>query len=159
VSSVSFAESDTNFDLPGLAKRTRKAVLLITGFDSSGKIIQTGSGFFISADGRMVTNWHVVAEIAAAEAKTENGAVYKIDGVIASSPTLDLAVLQARAKEVEFLDISRSDPPDVGAHIAIVGSPLALEGTLTDGIVSAVRKDESGTWLQITAPVSPGSSG
>jgi tetratricopeptide (TPR) repeat protein len=157
--SLAFAADDNALDLPHLARSARGAVLLINCFDGAGKIIKTGSGFFVSEDGRIVTNWHVVDGISSAEAKTENGAFYKIDGILISSATLDLAVLKAETKKVEFLAIHDGDPPEVGARIAVIGSPLSLEGTLTEGIVSANRTDQTGSWLQITAPISPGSSG
>jgi len=78
---------------------------------------------------------------------------------MAYSIHLDLAVLKAEAEDVPFLPVETTETPEAGTKIAVIGSPLALEGTLSEGIVSAVRKGEEGTWIQITAPVSPGSSG
>ncbi|MEY2555666.1 MAG: uncharacterized protein QOF93_810 [Verrucomicrobiota bacterium] len=148
-------------DLRALAKRARPAVVLILGFDAAGKVTQTGSGFFASADGRLITNWHVIHGVNSAKAKTETGPVFDITGVLAGSPKLDIAVLQAQAKEVPFLEMNRDAAPEAGTRIAVIGSPVALEGTLSEGIVSADRRDPNGngTWVQITAPVSPGSSG
>jgi S1-C subfamily serine protease len=151
---------DRTFDLPALAARARRAIVLIVGYNASGKPIGTGSGFFVSAGGRLVTNWHVVDGIAWAQARAESGATYDVRGLLASSPLLDLAVLQADAKGVEFLAIdSTAAEPVPGTRVAIIGSPLALEGSLSEGIVSANRSDETGTWLQVSAPISPGSSG
>jgi S1-C subfamily serine protease len=152
-------DDERAFDLPTLAKNTRPAVLLIVGFDASGKVAKSGSGFFISRGGRIVTNWHVVDGITSAAAKTEGGAIYKVTGVLAYSIHLDLAVLKAEGQNVPFLPVEKTETPEAGTKIAVIGSPLALEGTLSEGIVSAVRKEEKGTWIQITAPVSPGSSG
>ena len=153
--------SADQLDLRALAKRARPAVLLILGFDSSGRVIQTGSGFFASSDGRLVTNWHVIRGVSSAKAKTENGPVFDVTGVLIASPRLDVAVLQAQASDVPFLEINREAAPEAGTRIAVIGSPVALEGTLSEGIVSADRQDPKGkgTWIQITAPVSPGSSG
>lgn len=153
------ANEERTFDLPALAKAARPAVLLIVGFDAHGKIIQTGSGFFVSSSGRVVTNWHVIDGVTTAAAKTENGAVYDINGVLAFSATLDLAVLKADARDVPFLEVEKTNYPEVGTRIAVIGSPLALEGTLSEGIVSAERPEENGAWIQISAPISPGSSG
>jgi S1-C subfamily serine protease len=146
------------FDLPMLARNARKAVLTILAYDAQGKIIQTGSGFFISNDGRLVTNRHVINNAINAFAKTEDGANYRVTGTLTSSASLDLAVLKAEAKQVPFLVI-QSVAPEVGSRIAIIGSPSALEGSLSEGIVSAIRAEDDGTWIQITAPISPGSSG
>ncbi len=159
-SSPASAEIGKPLDLPALAQKARPAVVLIVGYDAGGKAIKTGSGFFISADGRLVTNCHVIDGIVNATAKLESGATYNIDGVLASSSALDLAVLKADARDVQFLSIEdAATPPPPGTRVAVIGSPLALENTLSEGIVSANRTDEEGSWLQISAPISPGSSG
>jgi len=147
-------------DLSALAQKARGAVVLIVGYDAAGKII-TGSGFFVSADGRLVTNDHVMQSMVNAQAKLESGAIYNIDGVFASSSALDLAVLKADARDMQFLLVDdASNPPQPGTRIAVIGSPLALEGSLSEGIVSAIRSRPDGSWLlQISAPISPGSSG
>jgi TPR repeat protein/S1-C subfamily serine protease len=158
---VAASASPEQLDLRALAKRARPAVVLILGFDASGKVTKTGSGFFASSDGRLVTNWHVIHGVSNAKAKTESGPVFDITGILAGSPRLDIAVLQANATDVPSLEINRERAPEAGTRIAVIGSPVALEGTLSEGIVSADRQDPNGrgTWIQITAPVSPGSSG
>jgi class 3 adenylate cyclase len=154
------AEIGKPLDLPALAQKARPAVVLIVGYDAAGKIIKTGSGFFVSADGRLVTNCHVIEGIVNAQAKLESGAIYNIDGVLACSSALDLAVLKADARDMQFLLVDgASNPPQPGTRIAVIGSPLALEGSLSEGIVSANRSGEDGSWLQISASISPGSSG
>ena len=156
-------ESDASvantFDLPRLAKEARKAVVFIVGFDARGKVVQTGSGFFISTDGRIATNRHVIAGLVSATAKSEDGTIYKIDGVLAVSASLDLAVLKVETRQTPFLALEISTLPEAGSRVAVIGSPVALEGTLSEGIVSAIRAEAEGTWIQITAPLSPGSSG
>jgi len=158
---VAASASPEQLDLRALAKRARPAVVLILGFDASGKVTKTGSGFFASSDGRLITNWHVIHGVSSAKAKTESGPVFDITGILAGSPRLDIAVLQANATDVSSLEINRGRAPEAGTRIAVIGSPVALEGTLSEGIVSADRQDPNGkgTWIQITAPVSPGSSG
>jgi len=147
-------------DLPALAQKARGAVVLIVGHDAAGNII-SGSGFFVSADGRLVTNDHVMQGMVNAQAKLESGAIYNIDGVFASSSALDLAALKADARDMQFLLVDdASNPSQPGTRIAVIGSPLALEGSLSEGIVSAIRSRPDGSWLlQISAPISPGSSG
>ena len=154
---VPVSGEDQPLNLPALAHQAGRAVALIVCYDSGGNVVKTGSGFFISADGRLVTNDHVVRGIAHAQAKLESGAIYNINGVLAASGDLDIAVLKADARGVEFLAIGDASPPEAGTRIAVIGSPVALENTLSEGIVSAIR--EEGSWLQISAPISPGSSG
>jgi S1-C subfamily serine protease len=154
------AEIGKPLDLPALAQKARGAVALIVGYDAAGKMI-TGSGFFVSADGRLVTNYHVIEGIVNAQAKLEGGAIYNIDGLLASSSALDLALLKAGARDMQFLLVDdASNPPQPGTRVAVIGSPLALEGSLSEGIVSAIRSRLDGSWLlQMSAPISPGSSG
>jgi len=151
--------TDSTFDLPRLVRYARKAVLLILGYDANGRVTRTGSGFFISDNGRLVTNRHVINGVVSAVAKTEDGALYRITGVLADSTSLDLVILSADAREVRFLTIQGEVMPEVGSRIAVIGSPKALEGSVSEGVVSGIRPGDEGTWIQITAAVSPGSSG
>jgi S1-C subfamily serine protease len=73
----------------------------------------------------------------------------------------DLAILQLQAKDLPFLTLAPDGSAEAGTRIAVIGSPLGLEGTLTEGIVSARRNlpKEKRDVLQISAPISQGSSG
>ena len=148
------------FDVKKLAAMTRPAVALVTVLDKAGKPLKLGTGFFVSADGKFVTNAHLIEGADTASAKLENGATYLIRGVLKPALDKDLLLLQADAKDVPYLTISRQPLPDVGSRIAVIGSPFGLEGTVSEGIISGHRnakKDDQ--WLQMTAAVSPGSSG
>ena len=153
-------QSSTVFDVKKLATMTRPAVAFVTVFDKDGKLVKAGTGFFVSADGKLITNAHVIEGAATADAKLENGATYKIRGVLKPAIDRDLLLLQADAKDVPYLTVSDQPLPDVGSRVAVIGSPFGLEGTVSEGIISGHRdakKDDR--WLQMTAPVSPGSSG
>jgi S1-C subfamily serine protease/Tfp pilus assembly protein PilF len=148
------------FDVKKLAVTTRPAVALVTVLDKAGKPLKLGTGFFVSTDGKLVTNAHVIEGANSVNAKLENGATYSILGVLKAALDKDLVLLQTEAKDVPSLAISREPMPDVGSRVAVIGSPLGLEGTVSEGIISGHRdakKDDQ--WLQMTAPVSPGSSG
>jgi S1-C subfamily serine protease len=149
------------FDVKKLAATTRPAVALVTVLDKSGKPLKLGTGFFVSSDGKLVTNAHVIEGADNATAKLENGATYSIRGVLKAALDKDLVLLQADAKDVPSLTVSRkASLPEVGSRIAVIGSPLGLEGTVSEGIISGHRdakKDDE--LLQMTAAVSPGSSG
>jgi tetratricopeptide (TPR) repeat protein len=148
------------FDLPTLARESRPAVTLVTISNSGGEAIATGTGFLISSDGYLVTNAHVVKPGTKAIAKTEDGRVFEIRGVVDYDAKNDIALLKVDGKGLPHLSLGKSASLEVGEHIAVVGSPLGLEGSISDGVISAFRNDESGRRLiQITAPISPGSSG
>ncbi len=148
------------FDVTKIASDARPAVALIAVQDKTGKPVKFGTGFFVAADGKLVTNAHVLEGAATAEAKLENGASYNIVGVLKAAVEKDLVIVKVEAKKVPFLHIATGALPEPGARIVVVGSPFGLEGSVSEGIISgqrtAKRDDE---WLQITAPISPGSSG
>jgi S1-C subfamily serine protease len=148
-------------DLRALAKQTRPAVYLLVLQDEDGKTIGAGTGFLVSSDGLLVTNQHVVAEAHTIIAKAENGGLFPVTRIIATDPRNDLALIKFDAKDLPFLTLAPDGSAEAGTRIAIIGSPLGLEGTLTEGIVSARRRlpKEKRDVLQISAPISQGSSG
>ncbi len=152
------AES-ASLDLVALAKKAKPAVMLLTVYDTSGNELAAGTGFLISADGKLITNLHVVEGGARIVAKAENGGMFAV--MVSRRDTVnDIAVLTVEGKDLPFLNLGDSAKAQVGEKIAVIGSPLGLEGTVSEGNVSALREVEPGRkWLQITAPISHGSSG
>ncbi len=153
------AETES-IDLKALAKKARPAVMLLVVSDANGKEIATGTGFLVSSDGKLITNHHVIENAASAVAKAENGGLFPVEGVLAADPKNDLVLLKLKGKDLPFLPLGSSDKIEVGTRIAIIGSPLGLEGSMSEGIVSAVRELMGDLkMLQVTAAISPGSSG
>jgi tetratricopeptide (TPR) repeat protein len=108
----------------------------------------------------LITNHHVIKDGKQITAKSENGAYFMVAGVLADNSTMDLAVLRLQGKNFPFLALGEGVNVETGTHIAVIGSPLGLEGSLSEGIVSAMRDDiGKDRLLQITAAISPGSSG
>ena len=142
-----------------VVKRSSDAVVLIVISDSSGQETALGSGFLVSADGEIVTNYHVIKEAHSAIVKLSNGAFFPVSGVLASDADKDLAIIKVKGKNLPFLTLGDIDKLHVGDHVVAIGSPLGLEGTASDGIVSALRDVASKKWIQTTAPVSHGNSG
>jgi S1-C subfamily serine protease len=142
-----------------VVKRSSDAVVLIVISDSAGQETALGSGFLVSADGEIVTNYHVIKEAHSAIVKLSNGAFFPVSGVLASDADKDLAIIKVKGKNLPFLTLGDIDKLHVGDHVVAIGSPLGLEGTASDGIVSALRDVASKKWIQTTAPVSHGNSG
>ena len=148
--------------LPQLVRRLKPTVVAITTYDANGEAMLTGSGFFTSP-GTVVTNVHVIRGSARAEVKTLDGKgrVYPVNGVLAVDEDGDLALLEVampleRVRSIELAPAL----PDEGEPIFVIGNPLKLEGSVSDGIVSAVREVPNlGRIIQITAPISHGNSG
>ncbi len=121
-----------------------------------------GAGFFISADGYIVTADHVVKNARSIEVTTNDGSVYKAH-VIGTDPGTDMALIKVDANKtfpyVKFADT----PPRVGDWVVAIGSPFGLGNTATAGIVSALARDIGTStydnFLQIDAPINQGNSG
>lgn len=146
--------------LPELVKRIKPSSVAIETFDARGNTLSRGSGFFIAHD-RVITNRHVIERAARAEIHLVDGKTFPVRGVLAIDGEGDLALLNVdvpRALAVP-LPIVRAVPQE-GESIVVVGNPYGLEGSVSNGIVSAVREISGyGKIIQITASISPGSSG
>lgn len=118
-------------DLKALAKKARPTVMLLVVSDADGKDIATGTGFLVSGDGKLITNHHVIEGAASAVAKAENGGLFPVEGVLADDPKNDLVLLKLKGKDLPFLTLSTNTTIEVGTRIAVIGSPLGLEGTLS----------------------------
>jgi len=159
---ASAANAHLQEGLPALVKKVKPAVVAIATYDASGEALMTGSGFFLRP-GQVVTNLHVIRGAVRAEIKTLDGKgkVFPVNGTIAIDEEGDLALLSVdtpteRPRSTELA----SDLPDEGEPIFVIGNPLKLEGSVSDGIVSAVREvPNSYRIIQITAPISHGNSG
>jgi parallel beta-helix repeat protein len=119
----------------------------------------TGTGFAVSADGKIATNYHVIAGASKIFVKLPNGRTVGVQRVIASDKRVDLAILQVRGVTLRPLPLGDSNAVKVGQEVCVMGSPLGLEQSFSTGVVSAKRVMDGFEWIQITAPISPGNSG
>jgi|WetSurMetagenome_2_1015567.scaffolds.fasta_scaffold08930_4 tetratricopeptide (TPR) repeat protein len=147
--------------LPALVKRLQPSVVLVQTYADSGKRLRQGSAFFVGMRGDVITNYHVISGAYRAQIKTSDGETFSVKGVVAMDATRDLVRLatDTPTESAHPLLIGR-DLPEVGETVVVIGSPLGLEQTVTDGIVSAIRTlKPQGQVIQMSAPISPGSSG
>ena len=158
ISSQVQSQQNTSQDIPKIVASAHGAVVLLKTFDRQGQAIGLGSGFRVS-DGRFVTNAHVVAGASRVEIFDDSG---KLLGVARSadmlSTSVDLAILPSLGSRAPYLPLAGGIPA-VGEPVVVIGAPEGLTNTVSDGIVSALRKLETRQLLQISAPISPGSSG
>ena len=143
-----------------IVKATVDSVVLILVTDDTGNPVSEGSGFIASSDGKIVTNHHVIAGAHSAVVKLNNGSFFPVEGILADDSDRDIAVIKVRGKNLPVLTIADSDLLAAGDHVVAIGSPLGLENSVSDGIISGFREDEKGrSWVQTTAPISHGNSG
>jgi serine protease Do len=140
----------------------QRAVFTVIGRDAHNDAISQGSGFFIDSNGTGITNFHVLKGSSQAEIRLENGTKYSIARVLAANEEIDLIAFKVNipsSKVASVIDIKRAAQPTVGQHIFAIGSPKGFNNTVSDGLVSAIREVDGMKVIQITAPMSPGSSG
>ena len=126
------------------------------------EITGEGSGFFISADGYAVTNYHVVDHAKSVQVTTDDGTIYTAK-VIGTDPKTDLALIKVDGKNDFAYAKFAEHVPRIGDWVVAVGNPFGLGGTVTAGIVSARGRDIGAgpydDYIQIDAPINKGNSG
>lgn len=162
---VSATPAFSQESLPDLVRRVKPQVVAIATYDSQGEALMTGSGFFLRP-GQVITNLHVIRGAQRCEIKTLDGKgkVFPVAGLLAVDEEGDLALMSVEMPPDSSWRLRASELaqvlPDEGEQIVVIGNPLKLEGSVTDGIVSAVREVPNvGKIIQITAPISHGNSG
>lgn len=142
-----------------IARKAFGSIVLLVMEDANGQPLSLGSGFFVRYD-EIASNLHVVEGATKGYAKlVGQKAKYDIEGITAVDSERDLVVLKISAAGAQPLYIGSSDAVQVGESVYAVGNPQGLEGTFSQGIVSSIREVGTNKILQITAPISPGSSG
>ena len=155
-----------------LFRQCSPAVVKIVSTNTQGRLLGQGSGFLVSTDGLVVTSYHVIKGCQRAVIHMTGGSGRQemvVKGVVALDMAGDLALLRVDTGglRVTFLELAGGPLPEVGTEVFAIGSPEGLENSFTKGIVSGHRKasrlgshyDESMYFLQISTPISRGSSG
>lgn len=149
-----------NIDAEKLAQNCRPAVMLVIGEQGGPRQTSQGTGFLVSADGHLVTNHHVIKGATRIVARSATGSVYPVKAILADDDEHDLAILQLDAANMPMLALGDENSVHPGAAVVVIGNPTGLEGSITEGIISAMRDLKSyGNVFQISAAISPGSSG
>jgi S1-C subfamily serine protease len=142
-----------------IAKKAFSSTVLLVMEDANGQPLSLGSGFFARA-GEIASNLHVIEGAARGYAKLVGQTTkYEIEGITAVDAERDLVVLKITASGAPLVSLGNSDAVQVGESVYAVGNPQGLEGTFSQGILSSIREVGTDKLLQITAPISPGSSG
>jgi tetratricopeptide (TPR) repeat protein len=148
--------------LPDLVRRVKPSVVSVLTYDLKDQSLISGTGFFVRP-GEVVTNLHVIRGAHRVEIHTLDGKgrTYQVNGTLSVDEEADVALLSVdmppeRSRLINFAPAL----PEEGEEVFVIGNPLRLEGSISNGIVSAVREVPNvGNIIQITAPVSHGNSG
>jgi len=142
-----------------IVEKYSQSVVTIIALDVNNQPLSLGSGFFVNENGDIATNHHVLENCAKAIIKTKKGEKGTILEILNYDPELDLIIARTSLKSTKPLPFGDSDTITIGEDILAIGNPAGLEGTVSKGIISGVREVDDIKFIQITAPISPGSSG
>jgi hypothetical protein len=156
----SFAHSQNS--LSKLFDAALPSVLKIETFDKNDRPLMSGTGFFISPKGKGISNLHVFRGAFKSTVTTPSGKSYSIDSIWYKNDSLDLVtftVIKDPNEVFPFLNIDKNEQK-IGEDVFVIGNPIGLDFTISNGIISSVRTQAGlGQILQTSAPISAGSSG
>lgn len=142
-----------------IAEENAPAVVAVNVAKTDGSTF-TGTGFFLTQDGLLATNRHVCENALYINITSSEGIVSAEAKTVAVAQNVDLALLKIPAKHLPTVKINASSPVLPGQDITVIGNPRRLHNTVSAGLVSQVRQKADGIiWYQISAPISPSSSG
>ena len=133
-------------------------------FGQTTETAGAGSGFILTPDGYIVTNYHVVGDADTVKVTLYNGDTYDAQ-YIGGDEDYDIAVIKIDAANLPNVTLGNSDSLNVGDHVLAIGNPLGdLTFSMSEGIASSVNRtiDVEGTpfnMIQVTAAINPGNSG
>lgn len=150
------------------AQRYQAAVFQIECYDEEGEETGQGSGVLLDSMGTALTAFHVIQGYSDASAVFQGGRKYGILSVVAYDTLADIAVIKVgrdgeggvqHPRVKAYPEMRAPVQPRMGEAVVAIGSPKGFANTVSEGIVSGTRYIDEGPRLQITAPISPGSSG
>ncbi|MBR5543216.1 MAG: serine protease [Oscillospiraceae bacterium] len=158
-----FAEAPTpatQLSAEEIYKKCSPAVFFVEVYDEEGQMFATGSGFFIDSDGTAVTNYHVIEGAASARITcSDTNRKYKVLGVYDYDTKNDWAVIAIDGSNFPYLELDKT-PVTGGATVYAIGSPLGLQNTISEGLISNTNRYIDGvSYIQTSAATSSGSSG
>ncbi len=141
-----------------MVERSKPGIVRIEVWDRQGQP-GIGTGFFVARDGRLATNLHVINGTVKADVVMHDGTKYPVSRVVAIDEAHNLAIVSIERPNDVRLVLGDSDKVSAGDPVFAIGNPLGADYTISDGLISAVRQLDQTTVLQISAPISQGSSG
>jgi hypothetical protein len=136
-----------------------RALVRVSTVDDKGDLGGFGSGFFLSPDGLLATNFHVIQGAQSLRITTAGGVVHEDVYLAAFDRANDLALLKIQTMTPGHLSLEADTQLRIGQRVYLMSNPMGLNGTFSDGIVSALRTFQDVDVIQTTAPMSRGSSG
>ncbi|MBO4707367.1 MAG: serine protease [Elusimicrobiaceae bacterium] len=153
-------EATWALSLEEISKLNQNTVVTVNVLRADGKTA-SATGFVISPQGYIATAAHTLENAKLINLTFSNGAISEEARVVSLSqkPRIDLAILQVSVNYLPSVTFKNSNTVQAGQQIAVIGSPKRLQNSITNGLVSQLRNVDDVTFFQISAPISPSSSG
>jgi hypothetical protein len=154
------ANAQSPLDSPSIVAKVSPAVVFIKGESSVGTV--SGSGLIVSRDGKIATNLHVIRDLKNGGVQLASGEIFDTFSVLAFDDRKDLAIIKIAGFDLPTVELGNSNDVRSGERVVAIGSPRGLQGTVTTGVVSAVRDDPTRSGfklIQTDASINPGNSG
>jgi regulator of sirC expression with transglutaminase-like and TPR domain len=153
------AEEAKDKSVEKLAETVRPSIVVITAPGRDGKREGLGTGFVVSADGLIATNFHVIGEGRPITVELADGKRHPVTAVHAVDRAQDLAVVRIDVKELKPLEIGDSDGLKDGQDVVAIGNPRGLKRSVVAGVVSGRREIDGRNMIQLAIPIEQGNSG
>jgi hypothetical protein len=152
------------YDSKGIFKKVNQSIVYIELYNQFNQLVSSGSGIIISKDGKIATNLHVINDISLGQyvkIKLSDGKSYKTSKVLGYDEKEDLAIVKIDGpNNLPVAELGDSTKISTGEKVYALGSPLGIQNTMTEGIISNTSIPvEKVTRIQTSAPISPGNSG
>lgn len=147
------------WSISAIYERFAPAAVKITALDEAGRMVGSGSGFFVNDRGDLATNYHVLEKASKVIVQTLKGAEGEVLEITHADPGVDLAIARTSLRNTLPVTLGDSDKVFVGENVLVMGNSPGWEGTLSSGAITHVRKAADLTLIQVTAPILPGCSG
>jgi serine protease Do len=151
--------AEKSISIEELTERVQKSIVVVTSSGRDGQREGVGTGFVVSADGLVATNFHVIGEGRAINVQLADGRRAEVTAVHASDRALDLAIIRIDAQNLTPLELGDSDAVRAGQSVLALGNPQGLKNSVVSGLISAVREMDGRPMIQLAIPIEPGNSG
>jgi S1-C subfamily serine protease len=157
LASIALGQNAASADV---VEKASKSVVFIGGLTDGGAV--SGSGSLLSSDGKIATNVHVIRDMQSGGVQLQSGEVFDSFTVLAFDDRRDIAIIKILGFDLPAVELGNSNDLKTGEAVMAIGSPKGLQGTVTAGVVSAIRDDVRSRRfkvIQTDAAVNPGNSG
>lgn len=145
--------------VPEITAAARASIVTVTQIGRGGAQEALGTGFVVDKDGLVATNLHVIGRARRIQVHLADGSVHEVVAIHATDPNLDLAIVRIAKTGLTPLPLGDSDKLKQGQPVVAIGHPQGLEFSVVEGVVSAMRKVEDTTMIQVAIPIEQGNSG